>query len=242
MRGKQNSMGVISALLLILCLTFSLPSAAMAAEVEGSLQLDCTIERDEKEVCLAGDEYTLVKIAQAQVDGDSINYQICPDYAEYDCRWTTLNASQLREKAKELETVARQRGDVAATGITDAKGTVLFAHLTPGLYLVMRTGIAKENTGYAADPFLVSVPQIVGGVVSYHVIETPKFSWDIPAEPTEPTEPTPTQPEPSTPQSPTLPQTGQLNWPIPVLGGTGMMLLLAGLYLRFGRRKEAYAE
>ncbi len=34
----------------------------------------------------------------------------------------------------------------------------------------------------------------------------------------------------------TLPQTGQLNWPIPIMGGSGLILLLAGLLLR--KRKK----
>jgi len=40
---------------------------------------------------------------------------------------------------------------------------------------------------------------------------------------------------------PPLIQTGQLNWPIPVLFGTGLVMMLAGLLLIFKKRKNEYA-
>ncbi len=43
------------------------------------------------------------------------------------------------------------------------------------------------------------------------------------------------------PKPPQLPQTGQLNWPIPVLLAFGTVLLTLGCFLRFGRRKDDYA-
>lgn len=36
-------------------------------------------------------------------------------------------------------------------------------------------------------------------------------------------------------------QTGQLDWPVPVLGGLGIAMVLFGLYLIFGKRKNEYA-
>lgn len=38
----------------------------------------------------------------------------------------------------------------------------------------------------------------------------------------------------------TLPQTGQLNWPVPVLTVAGLLLILVGWYLRSGRQEKAY--
>ena len=35
-------------------------------------------------------------------------------------------------------------------------------------------------------------------------------------------------------------QTGQLNWPVPVLGGLGTAMVLFGLVLIFGKRKRGY--
>ena len=63
-------------------------------------------------------------------------------------------------------------------------------------------------------------------------------------EPTPPVESTPpaTPSEPPKPDEPKLPQTGQLNWPIPVLTAAGLLLFSIGWFLRFGKRKDSYEE
>lgn len=53
------------------------------------------------------------------------------------------------------------------------------------------------------------------------------------------------EPKPTTPpkpSEPTLPQTGQLNWPIPVLVISGLCLFSAGWILRFGRKKDSHEK
>ena len=62
----------------------------------------------------------------------------------------------------------------------------------------------------------------------------------VPDESTEPDETTvPSEPtEPTEPPKPELPQTGQLNWPVPVLAMTGMFFLVLGWLLCFGRKRE----
>lgn len=57
----------------------------------------------------------------------------------------------------------------------------------------------------------------------------------------EPLSPSPAAPEePETPAEPSpgtkLPQTGQLNWPVPVLTVLGLCLILAGWELRVGKQ------
>ena len=43
---------------------------------------------------------------------------------------------------------------------------------------------------------------------------------------------------PSTPDTPSLPQTGQLNWPVPVLACSGILLFAAGWCLNRKGKKE----
>ncbi len=43
---------------------------------------------------------------------------------------------------------------------------------------------------------------------------------------------------PPAPTDPKLPQTGQLNWPVPVLVVLGLLLLAAGWVTRFGKRQN----
>ena len=113
--------------------------------------------------------------------------------------------------------------DFSATQQTDANGTVIFRDLTPGLYLVIRTKPASENTAYTSDPFLVSIPTVVNGTSAYQVVAEPKFSWD--SNPSKPAVPS-LKPDSS------LPQTGQLNWPIPILIAMGLSLILLGGWLQ----------
>lgn len=70
--------------------------------------------------------------------------------------------------------------------------------------------------------------------------ETPEVPG-IPETPGTPGFPgTPAVPEASV--VPTLPQTGQLNWPIPFLVVTGLCLFSVGWALRFGKKKDDYEK
>lgn len=117
----------------------------------------------------------------------------------------------------------------------DETGHAVFENVEPGLYLIIQT---KPAEGYnPVNPFLVSLPVYEDGIYRYQVDATPKMSDLIPEETTQPTETTPTKPS-----EPTLPQTGQLNWPVPVLVTCGLGLFLLGWILCFGKRKEKYEE
>ena len=110
MRPQRNRYGVglVPVLLLILWL-LGLPTAAAAAQ--GSLELRCTVRRENKIVCLAGDEYALTLVAAAQETQMGLQYQTLPAYAFADCDWANCNSSQLREKARQLATVAQKQAD-----------------------------------------------------------------------------------------------------------------------------------
>lgn len=108
------------------------------------------------------------------------------------------------------------------------KGYLTFNSCTPGLYLIMQEEdftLNGEKYG-KLKPFLVTIPY--DG--KYHVDASSKPALDIfPTEPPETTKP----PE-------KLPQTGQLNWPIPWMASSGMLLFAMGWWLFFGRKKESY--
>lgn len=167
--------------------------------------------------------HRLCMVATLEESQGELQYQTLPAYSFADCDWTQCSASQLREKALQLAPNAQKRKDFAATQQTDANGTVIFRDLTPGLYLVIRTKPASENTAYTSDPFLVSIPTVVNGTSAYQVVAEPKFSWD--SKPSKPAVPS-LKPDSS------LPQTGQLNWPIPILIAMGLSLILLGGWLQ----------
>lgn len=55
-----------------------------------------------------------------------------------------------------------------------------------------------------------------------------------------PDDPIPGDPDSPDPDNPPLIQTGQLNWPVPVLAGVGVLLFLAGWVLTFIKRKRRH--
>lgn len=225
MKPKRYRYGVgfVPVFLFILCVStmFCLPTAAAA--LQGSLELRCSIERENNTVLLAGDEYALCMVATLEETQGELQYQTLPAYSFADCDWAQCSAAQLREKALQLAPKAQKRKDFAATQQTDANGTVIFRDLTPGLYLVVRTNPAPENTAYTSDPFLVSIPTVVNGTAAYQVVAEPKFSWD-----TKTSKPA----VPSLKPDSSLPQTGQLIWPIPILIAMGLSLILLGGWLQ----------
>ena len=107
-------------------------------------------------------------------------------------------------------------------------GEVRFTDLKAGLYLVWQRPEDASEGCDAMAPFLISIPKMQGG----------KITLDVTGKPKVPLETTPTTPPPpSPPPPPNVPQTGQLNWPVPVMAVTGVVLLLVGWVLCAGRKR-----
>ncbi len=145
----------------------------------------------------------------------------------------------------------------------DGDGRVAFSDLQVGLYLVAQEG--ELNGYYPVEPFVVSVPleDAGDGGWIYDVDARPKLALravppdpppEPPVDPVDPPDPPateqpteqPTPPATEPPVEPTPPpgaddgliQTGQLNWPIPVLAVAGILLFAAGWVLFFGKEKR----
>lgn len=220
-------------ILAILALLLAVP-AALAHEVPEE-RSDCSIR---VQVYYAGEPVTggtLTAIRVGYVDQDDGNYFFsrCMD----DLR---LDGFDSPEAVAELEAFYEENRDSYAFETATVKvseGEAVFENLQTGLYLIVQEKAAEGFT--ALDPFLVTVPYLHNGVYVYNVdavLKTelerePDASSTEPSEPSEPTEPT-------EPGPPNLPQTGVLNWPIPVLGTAGIFLVLLGAFLL--RRKENY--
>ena len=111
-------------------------------------------------------------------------------------------------------------------------------NVKPGLYLLVQT---QACPGFQKlKPILVSVPMYNPEKDSYdyQVDATVKPAVKRETEPS-PT-PTPTaSPSPTPKPGPKLPQTGQLNWPVPVLACGGVIFLLLGLWLLGSDRRRS---
>lgn len=214
------------------------------------------------ENAVPGGSITLYRVGAVAEDDGNYSFVLTGEFA--DCG-ISLDDIQSARLAKDLAAHAKGHALVGATQKIDGNGSVSFRDLEPGLYLFVQS---KAPEGYhKADPFLVSVPMMEDGSYVYDVDASPKVELEkksdepeipeTPVNPETPTTPTtpktpvtgavlPGGPEPSVsqpiPTVPVLPQTGQLNWPIPVLVVLGLCLFSIGWVLRTGKKKDGYEK
>lgn len=134
---------------------------------------------------------------------------------------------QSQELAEQLLEYAKLN-NVKAYGTSESKdGEIAFSNLSVGLYMIVQTESVK---GYnLMKPFLVSVPLLENGYYEYNINAYGKF--EIEKEPD-----SISLTKPPTPKPVKLPNTGQANWPVPVLAVIGAELFIIGCILRFVRK------
>lgn len=194
--------------LLLALLLLALPRVS-AAEETGSISVRMTHGGQ----AVPGGSITLYRVA---APGDDWQYVPAPEFA--DCS-TDLNGVLSPADAERLSGHAAGNGIPGQTLELGADGLAVFSPLEPGLYLLVQR---ESGSGFLpVKPFLVGVPQQLGGALCYQVDASPKCA-----------------PEPDAPGSPGLPQTGQLRWPVPLMTALGLFFLAGGLLLY---RKEPHA-
>lgn len=183
-------------------------------EETGSLTVRITCQGSQN----TGGRLTLYRVGDInRHSGFVLNSDFTDSGADLSCESSAATAEKLAEYAVKQSL----NGDTQA--ITGGQA-VIFQPLNTGLYLVLQTQIGES--GQRIKPFLVGIPMVLDGECVYHVEASPKTS---------------PVPKPDLPEPPSLPQTGQMNWPIPVLALLGSGLLTLGLFLRFdgGGREES---
>ena len=214
-------------LLVVVLLLCSIDFTVFAKEVpdlsaEGSIHV--TMQYGGSAV--SGGSFTLYKAGMVQEDDSNYCFVLTGDFAECGISLEDIDSA---ERAEELAEYADAYKFVGTEKQVDNGGKVSFTGLEPGLYLLVQHQAAS---GYqAVTPFLVSVPVMEDGVYVYDVDASPKVELVKVPDTNEP-------PEPVKPSGPTLPQTGQLNWPIPLLAVMGLALFSIGWLLRFGKEKR----
>lgn len=174
---KNAAVVSLACAMVLLCFAWRSPAYAT---VSGSIGLSCAAEHAGEHVALAGDGYTLTKVASAEVDeSDSISYVTEEAFSGVDRNWAVLDGAGLRAAAHEVFAHAEKHGvKPQATAYADAAGKAVFSPLEPGLYLIIRSEVAPANTEFSCDPALVSVPATIDGVLTYAVEVTPKFEHE----------------------------------------------------------------
>lgn len=176
------------------------------------------------EDAVPGGTLTIYRVGDIVEDDGNYSFRLNELFAQSGLALTDV---QSRELAEGLADYAAANSYGGVTQEIDENGHVVFA-VEQGLYLLVQQEAAE---GYCTiNPFLISVPNMKNGVYVYEVDASPKVDL-IPA----PTEPEGTNP--TTPPDETLPQTGQLNWPVPLLAVAGVVLFAIGWAMR---RKENY--
>lgn len=184
-----------------------------------------------------GGTLTLYQVGSVREDDGNYSFELTGDFVKSK---VSLKNVESARTAKALAEYAEEKNLTGITKEIGKDGKATFSGLNPGLYLLVQ----EENApGYhLVDPFLVSIPMLEDGTYLYDVDAGPKVELvESPKKPHRPTPenpsnpPSPSAPGTSGPSGTLLPQTGQMNWPIPVLTICGLCLFAAGWYLRFGR-------
>lgn len=127
---------------------------------------------------------------------------------------------------------------------TDKQGKAVFSQLKTGLYLVISSNANQNGTEYCSAPFLISVPEQAsdGTAWTYAVTANPKSepSGNHTDQPTNKPDSSDRHPSGSDTASvkKNLPYTGILQWPIPVLAGTGLVLMILGWRIKKNKNNK----
>ena len=232
--GKKLIGVVKTALSLAICLAMPIASlSASAAENEmpdpervGSISITFTDPETKKPV--SGDNrIALYKVADVKAE-NGFKFVYVDSFVtagEVPATGEELNA----DLAEKLSKIANEKGldpDCAEQKI-DENGNVTFTDLKIGLYLAVQTYQGSGNEKFTISPFLISIPnKSSDGKLVYDVDASPKV--EIYKETTPPPHKPPTPPR--------LPQTGQLWWPVMLLGIAGAVLVAFGM-IRKNRNK-----
>ena len=192
------------AVLLMLCLLVWGAVPALAAETVdetriGSIKvLLCDTETAAP---LQGGELTLYRVASVSKNGADMSFTYVNGFENCGIALDNVSESALASRLAEKVTQNAQ----AVTKTVNDSGIAVFGDLKAGLYLIVQKQAAE---GYdAIQPFLVTVPIMENGQYVYDVDAHPKAGTSSRKA---------TQTPPTQEVLSALPQTGQLNWPVPV--------------------------
>ena len=220
---------ILSALCCVLLLC-ALPLMTFAQDVpdltrSGSVSVTLTHKGEP----VTGGSFTLYRVADIAENDGNYFFRLISSLQGYGISLEDLNDSRLAGKVADAVQAEKLEGTRKAV---DRQGNVTFGELALGLYLLIQE---EACPGYnAVEPFLVAVPNREKDEYYYDVDASPKVELET-APTTEPTEPS-TEPPTTVPGK--LPQTGQTNWPVPVMLVVGCLFVVCGVLLQLGGRDK----
>lgn len=222
MRKRILSLMMLLLLFWGLCLSVS---AAEVPDLDRTGSISVAMTHDGRPV--PGGTLTLYRVADVVLDA-GYGYEYTDEFSSCTIALTELDSARLPQELARIAVLQRVNG---TTQELSRQGKTKFSDLKAGLYLVVQWEAAPGYT--RINPFLVSVPQNEDGSYVYDVDTAPKNIPEPELKPTKPTEPKPTKPGDDK-----LPQTGQNNWPVPVMACAGMLMVSIGWGLYASSRKK----
>lgn len=220
---------IVSLIFVFNITAFALDNSELDLSRKGSVSV--TMRDSMTQDTVSGGSLSIYKVADVVVENGNSFYKYTDKFSE--CIWS-LEDLENSELASNLSAYVAENEVGGATSLIDEKGIGRFEELDLGLYLVVQT---TPSEGYfSLNPFLVSVPIIENDEFVYDVDATSKAEGLTQVPSTDEPKPTPV----TTRRPGTLEQTGQLNWPVPVLIIAGLMFFALGwsLFLSQKRRKN----
>lgn len=171
---RKHFGAALCALLAALTLLASPARAAASIDVDRTGSLSIRYAHDGAPV--SGARFDLWRVADVDADGA---FTLSGDFAGCPVQLTGLSGGSWRALAETLAAYAA-RGAFAPllSGETDADGTLRFAPLRTGLYLVTGQPFSDGQYVYTAEPFLVSLPSPDGDGWRYALDASPKHTRD----------------------------------------------------------------
>lgn len=216
--------------LLLCCLCFSLPVFAQGSAAD--LDLDRTGEinltiKDKKGIAPTRGTIACIQVARVTRENGNLGYELVNGFEK-----TSLSLENFIMGSQSASSLTKEVEKVLPAGANRqtckiSAGKVSFTDLELGLYLIRQESKFKNHESIQA--FLVTLPMNGDEGWIYDVNATPKVG-------------TVSQNPPKTPPSgggyTKLPQTGQLNWPVPVLAVSGLVLFSVGWLLTRDKHEE----
>lgn len=191
--------------LLVLLFTFALPAAAMnVPDLSQNGSIHITVRYDGKPV--SGGELTLYRAGDIREDNGDYSFTLTTEFSSSGVSLENVHSSS---GAKKLSDYALRKGSRGETKKIGKDGSVDFAELEPGLYLLAQRKAAPGY--YKVSPFFVTLPIRQGDDYLYQVDASPKVSPIL-----------------ADPVNPEQPKTGQSGWPIWVFVSSTAALTAVG--------------
>lgn len=213
----------IAALCLVLCLLCGLCLTVYAREAPDLTQKgSITVEMTDGGKTVTGGSLTAYRVGEFSEEDGNYSFKKTAAMEAFSESYENLESPDL---AKKVAAFVKQHKVPAYGTAKNKNGKAVFSNLEQGLYLIVQT---TASDGYEPlNSFLVTVPMRIDGDYVYEVDAAGKFQLKQKPGPADPPKP----------PKPNLPQTGQLNWPVPVMAAAGIGLLALGLALRLAERK-----